>query len=172
MEELLYFSDQKAEHLNFEENPKKPTLGVTLKRSSDNLPGNVIDDVVLQVVYGNSRKHPGDDDSPSKKFMKTDPDDRLFIGLWAPPNTRCKAMAIKLLFPSLSKAYKLPEFKHVPMHVAMAFDAFKANDLVALSKEYPGGVMRYGFFDCDDPLKAQLTAKTMEEFEARRNPVT
>ncbi|XP_044752415.1 uncharacterized protein LOC123312194 [Coccinella septempunctata] len=172
MEEMLYFSDQKAEHLNFEDNPKKPTMGVTLKRSSEHLPGNVIDDVVLQVIYGNSRKHPGDDDSPSRKFLKTDPDDRIFIGLWAPPNARCKAIALKLLFPSLAKAYKLPEFKHVPLHVAMAFEAFKTNDLMELSKEYPGGVMRYGFFDSDEPIKAQLIAKTVEEFESRSTPVT
>ncbi|XP_045471841.1 uncharacterized protein LOC123678729 [Harmonia axyridis] len=171
MEEILYFSDQKAEHLIFEENPKKPTLGVTLKRSSENLPGNVIDDVVLQVVYGNSRKHPGDEGSPSKKFLKVDPDDRTFIGLWAPPNTRCKAMAIKLLFPSLGKAYKLPEFEHVPLHVVMAYDAFKTNDLMELSKQHPGGVMRFGFFDSDQPAEAKLIAKTVEEFETRSVPV-
>ncbi|KAL3283426.1 hypothetical protein HHI36_006571, partial [Cryptolaemus montrouzieri] len=172
MEEILYFSDIQAEELNFEENPKKPTLGITVKRSSENLPSDVIDDIVLQVIYGNSRRHHGDENSPSRKFLRIDVDDRQFIGLWAPPNARCKAAALKLLFPSLSKSYKLPEFEHKPLHIAMAYDTFKTKDLMEIAKEYPGGVMRFGFFDTDEPAKAQLIAKTVEEFEARSIPPT
>ncbi|KAK9872264.1 hypothetical protein WA026_017065 [Henosepilachna vigintioctopunctata] len=172
MEEIMYFSDMRVEDFNFEENPKKPIMGLTLKRSSENLPRDVIDDIVLQVVYGNSRRHPGDENSPSQRFLRTDPDGRKFIGLWAPPNTRCKALALKLLFPSLSKAYKLPEVKHIPLHVAMAFDAFKTNDLMKLHKEYPSAIIRYGFFDSDQPTEARLIAKTMEDFDARLMPTT
>lgn len=47
-----------------------------MKRTSEALSGE-IDDVVLQVVYGNSRQPPGDDKS-SFKLLMTSEDDETF----------------------------------------------------------------------------------------------
>lgn len=45
------------------------TFALLFKRSNESLTGN-IDDVVLQMVYGNSRQRPGDDKSPALKLRK------------------------------------------------------------------------------------------------------
>lgn len=48
-----------------------------------------------------------------------------FVGIWAPPNSLSKAMALKLLFPNISNQFKMPDLQEVPLHVAVAYDAYK-----------------------------------------------
>lgn len=176
LEELLFFCDLKEYPSKTIEDfgNNKLTLAILLKRTGDHLSGN-IDDIVLQMVYGNSRKPPGDEKSPAFKLRKVwnesgkllewvdavknlsedelrQLDDRVllgwflliyfifvtvricFSGIWAPTNSLGKAMVLKLLFPGLSAPYRLPHEDDVPLHVAIAFDAFK-------------GCLILGFFD-------------------------
>ncbi|KAH1014044.1 hypothetical protein HUJ04_002944 [Dendroctonus ponderosae] len=63
-------------------------------------------------------------------------------------------MILKLLFPALSNPFKLPEQEEIPLHVAVAFDAFKAKDVFEISDKYPGKVMSIGYFSSDVPGKA------------------
>lgn len=60
----------------------KISLLLLLKRTTDNLPGD-IDEVVLQVVYGNSRQPPGDQKSPSQQLRiieDEEPEEDCLIG--------------------------------------------------------------------------------------------
>lgn len=69
IQELTFFC-----HDKFSERSKNDLISnnisliLLLKRSTENLPGD-IDEIVLQVVYGNMRQPPGDDKSPSKELM-------------------------------------------------------------------------------------------------------
>ncbi|CAG9768426.1 unnamed protein product [Ceutorhynchus assimilis] len=170
------------------------TFALVFKRSNENLTGN-IDDVVLQLVYGNSRKPPGDDRSPARKLLKVwnrsgrhkdwvdvvgnlseeelkEAKKDLMFGIWAPPNSLSKAMVLKLLFPNLSNPFKIPDLKEIPLHVAVAYDAFKAKDIFELGEKYPGKIMSYGYFSSDLPGEAKLLGKTTEKFETRNATVT
>jgi len=71
LEELLFFCDLKEYPSKTIEDfgNNKLTLAILLKRTGDHLSGN-IDDIVLQMVYGNSRKPPGDEKSPAFKLKK------------------------------------------------------------------------------------------------------
>lgn len=169
-------------------------MAILFKRSSDNLPGD-IDEVVLQMVYGNSRKPLGDERSPSRRLIEklnpeeTDDENILtgeilfskniwiicrfhILGIWAPPDQYSKALALKLLFQNLSAPFKIPNNEPPPLYVAVGYDAFKTRDVMELSAKYPGMILSYGFFTSDIPPDAQLLAKTIDEFEARKIPTT
>lgn len=45
-------------------------------------------------------------------------------------------MVLKLLFPGLSAPYRLPHEDDVPLHVAVAFDAFKGCLIVGFSGDF------------------------------------
>ncbi|KAJ8982019.1 hypothetical protein NQ317_007727 [Molorchus minor] len=174
LDDLLALTDHKFTKKTIEDiTSNKPSLAILLMRRSENLTGN-IDDIVLQMVYGNSRKYPGDEKSPCRALMKRDEEneDNTVLGIWAPPNKLAKATALKLLFPNLSGPYRFPDFVPTPLYVAVGYDAFKARDILKLSDQYPGQVMAYGFFTSDVPQEGQLISKTVEEFEARTTLVT
>lgn len=162
--------------------------------------------MVLQLVYGNSRKPPGDEKSPSRKLMVVlEADDKekeeekgerdkeenekeeepneidnkmeekeedVLIGIWAPPNNLAKAMVLKYLFPNISGPFVGPEIELPPFYVAVAYDAFKARDVMELSEKYPGQVLSYGFFTSDIPAETQLIVKTIDKFEERKTQTT
>nr|CAI5848239.1 unnamed protein product [Callosobruchus analis] len=175
LEELLYFSEEKFTQRTREDCLNgRISLALLIKRCSENLPGK-IDDLVLQVVYGNSRKPPGDERSPNQKMMTKEEDgdeENILIGLWAPPNPHCKAYALKQLFPSLTEPHLLTHVPTVPLFIIVAYDAFKAHDIAELMDKYPGQVLSYGFFTSDVPQETKLIAKTFTEFEERQTPVT
>lgn len=98
-------------------------------------------------------------------------------------------MVLKLLFPGLSAPYRLPHEDDVPLHVAVAFDAFKgcvivkffddfqnvliaAREVFELCDKYPGKVISYGYFSSDRSGEAKLLGKTTEQYEARNETVT
>lgn len=145
-------------------------MGLLLKRSSENLPNN-INEVVLQLVYGNRRKAPGDDGSPYQQLLLKKENEEL-KGLWVPPNSLSKGMGLKWVFPSVSAPFRFPDEKPVPLHIAVGYDAFKYKDVVELSKQFPGQVMKMGFFTNDILVEAKLISKTVEEFENRTEPTT
>lgn len=68
IEELLFFSQFKFSEKSIKDLSSNLSLGILLKRSTENLPGD-IDEIVLQVVFGNKRKPPGDEMSPSQKLI-------------------------------------------------------------------------------------------------------
>ncbi|VEN44863.1 unnamed protein product [Callosobruchus maculatus] len=175
LEELLYFSEEKFTQRTRQDCLNgRISLALLIKRCSENLPGK-IDELILQVVYGNSRKPPGDERSPNQKMMTKDEDgdeENILIGLWAPPNPHCKAYALKQLFPSLTEPHLLTHIPTVPLYIIAAYDAFKAHDIVELMEKYPGQVLSYGFFTSDVPPEAKLIAKSFTEFEERPTPVT
>lgn len=202
LQEILYFTDYKKFPSKTVENVtnNKLSLALLIKRSSENLPGD-IDEIVLQLVYGNLRKPPGDEKSPNRKLMvileidenkeekgKKDTEENekdeeessekdrneedVLIGIWAPPNNLAKATVLKYLFPNISGPFVGPEIEIPPLYVAAAYDAFKAREVVELSEKYPGQVMSYGFFTSDVPSEAQLIAKTTDKFEERKAQTT
>ncbi|ERL84854.1 hypothetical protein D910_02278 [Dendroctonus ponderosae] len=195
LEELLYFGDIEFSSKTLDDlGGNRLTFALLFKRTNAHLAGN-IDDIVLQMVYGNSRKPPGDHKSPACKLRKVwkstgkpidwvevaenlseeelgEIEDNVLLGIWAPPNSLSRAMILKLLFPALSNPFKLPEQEEIPLHVAVAFDAFKAKDVFEISDKYPGKVMSIGYFSSDVPGKAKLLGKTTEQFEARPASLT
>ncbi|CAH1974649.1 unnamed protein product [Acanthoscelides obtectus] len=175
LEEFLYFSEEKFTQKTRQDCLNgRISLALLIKRCSENLPGK-IDDLVLQVVYGNGRKPPGDDRSPNQKMMTKGEDgdeENVLIGVWAPPNSHCKAYALKVLFSNLTEPYLLTNIPTVPLYIIVAYDAFKTRDIVELMEKYPGEVLSYGFFTSDVPPEAKLIAKTFTEFEERTTPVT
>lgn len=77
IEELLFFSKLKFSEKSKEDLiTNKISLGLLMKRSTEYLTGD-IDEVVLQVVYGNMRQPPGDQNSPSVKLMTMQPEEKL-----------------------------------------------------------------------------------------------
>nr|CAH7743736.1 unnamed protein product [Callosobruchus chinensis] len=175
LEELLYFSEEKFTQRSRQDCLNgRISLALLIKRCSENLPGK-IDDLILQVVYGNCRKSPGDERSPNQKMMTKEEDgdeENILIGLWAPPNPHCKAYALKQLFPSLTEPHLLTHIPTVPLYIIVAYDAFKAHDIAELMDKYPGQVLSYGFFTTDVPSEAKLIAKSFTQFEERPTPVT
>ncbi|XP_072388982.1 uncharacterized protein [Diabrotica undecimpunctata] len=153
----------------------KVSLAMLVKRSGENLPGE-IEDIVLQIVYGNSRAPPGDQNSPCQKLtIKKDNDedeDNIISGIWAPPDKMTKALVLKHLFPNLTAPYKFPDAEPTPFYVAAAYDSFKSREVMELSDLYPGQVMMYGFFSSDKPAEAALISKTVTDFEERTTPTT
>ncbi|KAJ8961256.1 hypothetical protein NQ318_008940 [Aromia moschata] len=77
LEELTSFTDYKFSKKTIEDvASNKPSVALLLMRRSENLMGD-IDEIVLQMVYGNARKPPGDEKSPSVALMKKgDEDDK------------------------------------------------------------------------------------------------
>lgn len=70
MEELLYFGDVELSTKTIDDlGGNRLTFALLFKRTNAQLAGN-IDDIVLQMVYGNSRQPPGDDKSPAFKLRK------------------------------------------------------------------------------------------------------
>ncbi|KAL1491012.1 hypothetical protein ABEB36_011673 [Hypothenemus hampei] len=194
LEELLFFSDLKKFPLKTIQDfsGSKPSFVLLFKRTNDSLSGN-IDDVVLQMVYGNSRQPPGDDNSPALKLKKvwtsekttldwmdakdnldhlSDVDEKILLGIWAPSNALNKGTVLKLLLPTLSGPFKMPELEEVPFHVAIAYDAFKAKEVFELSEKYPGKVLSYGYFSSDRSGEAKLLGKTTEQYDARNATIT
>lgn len=86
------------------------------------------------------------------------------MALWAPPNARTKAYAIKILFPNMAAALILPEPEPTPPHLALIYDAFKRREVMDVMDQFPDDVMRFGFFTSEDPRTAQLVAKTPANF--------
>ncbi|CAG9823404.1 unnamed protein product [Phaedon cochleariae] len=177
VEDMLYFCDNKLSPKNINDfSQNRVSIALLMKRSSEHLSGE-IDEVVLQMVYGNSRKPPGDGKSPSQRLMPKpdnveEEEENILIGIWAPPNNLSKALALKHLFPNLSAPYKFPEVEPSPFYVAVGYDAFKAPEVMELSEKYPGQVMAMGFFTSDIPPAAQLIAKTVKEFDERTDVPT
>lgn len=89
-------------------------------------------------------------------------------GLWAPPNTLTKGLAIKLLFPRAYETIALPEPIPIPPYIAITFDTFKRKEVYELMEEYPDDIMKYGFFTTDNPETATLICKTKDKFEKQR----
>lgn len=170
LEEILYFSDDSVEDFRRDEFFKKPSIALLLKRSSENLP-NTIDDVVDQLVYGNHRKPPGDENCAYQKLLLKKENVEM-PGIWIPPNALCKAMALKWFFPNISGPFRLPEEKLIPPHYIVGYDAFKYKEVMELSKQFSEAVMKYGFFTVDIPGEGQLITKTVEKFEKRLTPPT
>ncbi|XP_030752429.1 uncharacterized protein LOC115879656 isoform X2 [Sitophilus oryzae] len=175
LDELLFFSENKFPKRTIEDFVNnKISFALLLRRTNENLSGQ-IDDIVLQMVYGNCRKPPGDEKSPAFKLRKVeveDNPDQVLLGIWAPSNALCKAAVLKLLFPNICDPKKIPVIKEIPLHVAVAYDAFKTRDVFDLSEKYPGVVMSFGFFSSDIPGDAKLLGKTTDKFESRTSPVT
>ncbi|KAH1014049.1 hypothetical protein HUJ04_002944 [Dendroctonus ponderosae] len=70
LEELLYFGDIEFSSKTLDDlGGNRLTFALLFKRTNAHLAGN-IDDIVLQMVYGNSRKPPGDHKSPACKLRK------------------------------------------------------------------------------------------------------
>ncbi|CAH1280632.1 unnamed protein product [Diabrotica balteata] len=174
--DIFFFCEEKLSTKSVEDMLNgKVSLAMLVKRSGENLPGE-IEDIVLQIVYGNSRAPPGDQNSPCQKLtIKKDNDedeDNIISGIWAPPDKMTKALVLKHLFPNLTAPYKFPDAEPTPFYVAAAYDSFKSREVMELSDLYPGQVMMYGFFSSDKPAEASLISKTVTDFEERTTPTT
>ncbi|CAG9862741.1 unnamed protein product [Phyllotreta striolata] len=181
---MQFFTEEKLSERTIEDILHgKFCLALLLKRNGD-LPGD-IDDIVLQIVYGNMRKPPGSEFSPCDQLtvkIRDDEDDETndgekkiennLVGIWAPTDKLTKALVLKHAFPNVSGPFKLPDEEPIPLCVAMAFDAFKTREVMELSQLYPGQVMTVGFFTSDKPQEATLISKTVEEFDSRSTPTT
>ncbi|XP_057668839.1 uncharacterized protein LOC130901433 isoform X4 [Diorhabda carinulata] len=76
IDEIFFFCEEKLSLKTIEDTLSgKITIAMIVRRNGD-LPGE-IDDIVLQLVYGNSRKMPGDEHSPCHQltFKKNNDDD-------------------------------------------------------------------------------------------------
>ncbi|XP_074042871.1 uncharacterized protein [Leptinotarsa decemlineata] len=173
IEDLLFFDVKFSTTTINDMSNNRISLALLVKRSSENLYGD-IDEVVLQLVYGNTRKPPGDEKSPSQRLMTIADggEENILIGIWVPPNQLNKAVVLKHLFPNLSANYKFPDVEPTPFYVAVCYDAFKTREVMELVEQYAGQVMAYGFFTKDVPCEASLIAKTVQEFEERTVPTT
>ncbi|KAF2892729.1 hypothetical protein ILUMI_13445 [Ignelater luminosus] len=89
-------------------------------------------------------------------------------GLWAPPDPKTRALAIKLLFPRVYDPIALPEPVPIPPHIAIAFDAVKRREVIDVMNDYPDDIMRFGFFTTDSPETAKLVAKTVQKYERHK----
>lgn len=75
IEEMVFFSDFKFNNRSIQDClNNRIAMALLMKRSAENLPGD-IDEIILQVVYGNSRQPPGDERSASFKLMTKSDDD-------------------------------------------------------------------------------------------------
>ncbi|KAI4466131.1 hypothetical protein MML48_3g00010990 [Holotrichia oblita] len=144
-----------------------------------------VDDVVLHAVYGTSQQPPGSQDSLAMKMrtlvpktIKDESEEQIeeeeeeLDGIWVPPNSKTRALALYMLFPTHTVSHVPPEPEPIPPHIAVAYDAFKRSDVMALIEEYQKDVMRFGFFTDEKPETAKLIAKTVMHFEKKAEETT
>lgn len=182
MEDLLYFTDYRFPDKILELASASPCSCYTIKMEDQE--ANV-DEVVLHAVYGTSQQPPGSTDSLALKMRTTVPkttkaeddaeaveEDEELDGIWVPPNSKTRALALYMLFPNLTVPHVPPEPEPIPPHIAIAYDAFKRSDVMALIEEYQKDVMRFGFFTDEKPETAKLIAKTVAHFEKKAEETT
>lgn len=217
LQEILYFADGFTfpEHVE-EELFTEDSFALFIKPGNDDVSG-IIDEVVLELVYGPSKQHPGspksvaqllvqkvedvikqkEEEEAAKRAEQEETEEEklvpseegrilylviynsvllyLFfvlepkeiICIWAPPNSYTKAYAFKNFFPKVAGPLIMPEPEPTPPHLAVAYDAFKRREILALMEQYPQAVLRYGFFTSDEPGEAQLIAKNPQNFERK-----
>lgn len=95
--ELLFFHNTKWPEKTIQDILNGISWGLLFKRTAD-LPCS-INDVVLQLVYGNMRAPPGSENSPCQKlFIKpTSEDEEPAMGIWAPPDSLTKGCIFDVL---------------------------------------------------------------------------
>ncbi|CAH0558303.1 unnamed protein product [Brassicogethes aeneus] len=126
------------------------------------------------MVYGNMREPPGSERSASQKLLvkSANEEEEPLMGIWAPPDSLTRGLALKILFPQMTAPFKLPEEIPVPPHLIFGYDAYKARDVIKLSEKYPGQVLALGFFTSDKPGEGELISKTLNDFETKPTPPT
>lgn len=110
-----------------------------------------------------------------ENFLKddlSDSEEKLEVcPVWMPRDQYTRALAIKKLFPKLMESCTFDLRESIP-HVAVAYDAFKKQEIMNTIQKHSNDVMRIGFFSSDSPNQAKLLAKTMNSFDSKINEVT
>lgn len=187
VEDLLYFTDYRFPDRILELGSANACNCYMVKMEDPENNDNV-DNVILTAVYGTSQQPPGSQDSFALKMrtmVKTapkesengdqqseQPEEEELDGVWVPPNKQTRALAIYMLFPSHASPHVPPEPEPIPPHIAVAYDAIKRSEVMALVEEYPKDVLRFGFFTDEKPETAKLIAKTVIHFEKKAEETT
>ncbi|GJQ67182.1 hypothetical protein Trydic_g8092 [Trypoxylus dichotomus] len=187
VDDLLYFTDYRFPESVLE----LATAGncscymVKVENPEDN---DNVDNIVLSAVYGTSQQPPGSQESFALKMrtlvkrapQESEGEDKTaenseeeeLDGVWVPPNKPTRALALYMLFPSHTSSHVPPEPEPIPPHIAVAYDAIKRSEVMALIDEYPKDVLRFGFFTDEKPETAKLIAKTVIHFEKKAEETT
>lgn len=131
------------------------------------------DDLILQILYGPSKKPPGSHDSPARVLAKLPPTTeeeveekaQEAIAVWAPENELIKATALRLFFHRMTEHFLIPEPEPTPPHYAVVFDAIRRHEIASLMEKFSDQVIRYGFFTSEHPEDAKLVAKSIYKYE-------
>lgn len=189
VDDMLYFTDYRLPERILQLATEGICTCYTIKLEN---PEENVDQVVLNAVYGTSQHPPGSADSLALKMRsmvkkspkektneeeeqpeeQEEPEEEELDGVWVPPDQRTRALAIYMLFPNQALPHVPPEPEPIPPHIAVAYDAIKRSDVLALIEEYQKDVMRFGFFSDEKPDTAKLIAKTVFHFEKKAEETT
>lgn len=178
VEDMLYFTDYRFPDVVLE-HAKAQSCNCYLTRTDE--PEANIDNVIATAIFGDSQQPPGSPESFAQKMRTAitipgteDEAEREeeHDGVWVPSNPNTRALAIYMLFPKQALPHVPPEPEAIPPHIAVAYDAIKRSEVMALIEEYPKDVLRFGFFTEDKPETAKLIAKTVTHFEKKAEETT
>lgn len=190
--EMMYYCTWDYTEDALEELTKEEVTALLFQAPLIDFEGDVIE-IVLSKMYGSMMKPPGDEDSPAQKLLtiiekeivteeiieeegadkkeeqQEEHEPELLKceipGIFVPQNEKVKAATMRILFPLVTQKFDLPEPEPIPPHLLIAFDAFKKNEVLQLTADYPAETMHLGFFTSSDPENAKLIAKTVDQYD-------
>ncbi|XP_033213961.1 uncharacterized protein LOC117171026 [Belonocnema kinseyi] len=134
-----------------------------------------VEKYLLNLLFGNPQlpnsEHPLVEGSYAERhrpaLIASDKENYKFPVVWAPPNSRNKALFYKTIFrkyldstyPYEDKAYKVPI-------IVFKYDSTRKNELKVVLEMYSTEVVHFGIFERDKPPEAKLIASSIEEFES------
>ncbi|RZC38575.1 uncharacterized protein BDFB_005350 [Asbolus verrucosus] len=173
LQELFFFGINPFPEESVEELLNEQSLVLLVKPIPSRDVTEPTDDLILEVVYGPSKRPPGGHDSPAQLLSHVPQTDEEgeplepleMVGLWVPENELEKATALRLFFPKITEHHLIPEPEPTPPHYAVVFDALRRQDVLNLMEKYPNEIIRFGFFTSEVPENAKLIAKNLKKYE-------
>ncbi|XP_044267394.1 tropomyosin-1, isoforms 33/34-like isoform X1 [Tribolium madens] len=174
LDELFYFGEMPFPEEAVEELLNNTCVILQVKPIPARDVEDPTDDLILEILYGHSKKPPGSPDSPARVLAKLpEPSEEEVhektvhesVGVWAPDNELIKATALRLFFHRLTEHYLIPEPEPTPPHYAVVFEAIRRHEIASFMEKYSDQVIRYGFFTSEKPEEAKLVAKSIYKYE-------
>ncbi|XP_015836128.1 fibrous sheath CABYR-binding protein-like [Tribolium castaneum] len=174
LDELFYFGEMPFPEEALEELLNNTCMILQVKPIPARDVEEPTDELILQILYGPSKKPPGSSDCPARVLAKLpEPSEeevhektaRESVGVWAPENELIKATALRLFFHKLTEHYLIPEPEPTPPHYAVVFEAMRRHEIASFMEKYSDQVIRYGFFTSERPEEAKLVAKSIYKYE-------
>ncbi|XP_075225289.1 uncharacterized protein LOC142326588 [Lycorma delicatula] len=117
-----------------------------------------------ELIYGKLDHNNPVANTPAANYQ-TVVDDEVWPGIWTPLNYLSKAAAIKVLFPSVVRAIGHEDDKLPPPMYVIIFEATRAREVNEMVEEFPGEVLKVGYFDSAEAETAKKVCRNIRDLE-------